>query len=125
MNAIDAIARQARAFPDRPALVSRGRAFTFRQLWATAGAVAYHLKEQGVKQGDGVALLRVPNEAHLLGMIALSRLGAVSTTLPAKLPASELRAIVARHKIAWIMHGAGDVPAIDGAKPIADETVCR
>jgi acyl-coenzyme A synthetase/AMP-(fatty) acid ligase len=95
MNVLDLMARMVRANPDLPALTSRGRTLGLRALWRLVGAVAGQLAARGVAAGDTVLIGRVSIETHLLAVLALTRIGAVSCSLPAGMTA-DVRKMLAR-----------------------------
>ena len=57
---VDYLDDTARQYPDRPAILFKGRTITYGELGALSDAVAAHLVRLGVKKGDRVALC-LPN----------------------------------------------------------------
>jgi len=86
------LARRAADRPDAVAVIDAAAdlRWTFAELDAQAAALAGHLGNQGVGQGDRVAVL-LPNGARYVALIhALTRLGAVLVPLNLRLTPSEL-----------------------------------
>lgn len=80
--------------PDRPALVDRGRRFTYGELQARIEAAAGALAARGVGQGDVVSF-QLPNWAEaVIVHHAIVRLGAVSNPVVPIYRAHELRFIL-------------------------------
>ncbi len=103
MNVLDSISRQVRAYPQREALVGNGKVLTYRQLWHGVSRTAWHLSAQGVRQGDCVAVSRMSVQAQLVVVLALARLGAISTVVQNGWPADKRMQLFLRHGvIAWV-----------------------
>jgi len=104
MNLADAITRQAQLQPDAVALVQeRGPALRFAQLDAAIRRTAKALLRQGLVPGElvGVAMLNEP--LHVVVLLALARLGAVSVPVHPGFTAAARRAIVAKYAPAAIV----------------------
>jgi acyl-coenzyme A synthetase/AMP-(fatty) acid ligase len=114
MNVLDSISRQARAYPDRPALVSGGKTLTYRRLWLNAARTAHHLREQGVRQGERVAVSRMGPQAHLVIVIALARLGAVSTVVQHGWPDDKRAQLFLRNGVTAWVRDQDDLRPLDG-----------
>ena len=69
------------AHPDKPALVHKGIALTYRRVRADVARIGARLRALGIGPGDIVAVhLRTP-VTHWMVTLALMRIGAVSLTL--------------------------------------------
>ncbi|MFA5939315.1 MAG: long-chain-acyl-CoA synthetase [Sinimarinibacterium sp.] len=75
------IERLAREQPDRPALRFEQRSWTYAEVNAWANRIASVLRKQGVRRGDGVAIL-MENRAEVLACVAATvKLGAIAGML--------------------------------------------
>jgi long-chain acyl-CoA synthetase len=92
MPFIDVVARGARLFADRPALLFADRAFDYRALDAGIDAVAARLDALGAGPGDRVALLLTNGPAFVAAFYAVLRLGAIAVPLAAAAAPAQLRA---------------------------------
>src|SRR5882757_7726527 len=82
MNIVEGIARVARTFPERPALIGGKEEITYRQLMLTVSALASRLADAGVQQGDRVELQVLGSRPMIVATLAIAYLGAVSVALP-------------------------------------------
>src|SRR5882757_7345817 len=85
MNIAEILSQQAEESGDNAAIVDvhrgRERSFSFRELDHTTASIASRLKNENLKEGDGVLLLH-PLAAELyLVLIALIRIGCVAIIL--------------------------------------------
>ena len=83
----------ARAFPDRPAVVTPEEELTYRRLVAEAGALAEHLRAQGVEPGDSVAIFSYNRPEYVVALFACFACGFAPVPMnfryrPAELPPS-------------------------------------
>lgn len=74
-------ADRARELPDRPAVISGGRAVTFAELEADVSLLAAGLRAAGVKPGSRVALMVTPSADFIALTFALYRAGAVTVLI--------------------------------------------
>ncbi len=131
MNVLDSIARQVRAHPERIAVINDGTPVSYAALWRSAGAVAAHLVRAGIGQGQCVAVSGLRMQADLVVVMALARIGAISTYFRAGQTDAVRREVFARSNVvAWIGHpeaiGGDDVkliPIADIIQPLAEGTV--
>jgi len=77
MNLAHFVTRNARRFPDRPALVWRDRVWTWRETDAAVTALAAGLAARGVAKGDRVLVHSKNCNEMFWSMFATFRLGAV------------------------------------------------
>lgn len=94
-NIVDIIYEQARLRPASPAIISNERIITFRQLMIAVGITARHLRQNGVLPKQVVGISMGQNALHVITMLALAQLGAVSLPLHTAVPADR-RALAAR-----------------------------
>ncbi len=81
----------AAAAPDRPAVVSRARRLTYRELTAEAGAVARFFERAGVRPGDSVAIYTHNRPELLTVLYACLATGVAAVPINFRYRASELR----------------------------------
>jgi long-chain acyl-CoA synthetase len=74
---LDAVEEAVRERPEAPAFLFKGRAFSYRELWATSDAFAVALTELGVRRGDRVACILPNCPQFFIGELAAWKLGAV------------------------------------------------
>ncbi|MBI5278606.1 MAG: acyl--CoA ligase [Burkholderiales bacterium] len=125
MNVLDGIARMVRAYPERPALVTRTRAYTFRGMWREVGAVAAQFAARGVTEGDVVCLARLSVHSHFLAILALARIGAVSLSQPPAMPSEARMRLARRAGARFGVQGAGDLFVTGEGFTAIDEAAIR
>jgi len=105
MNVVKLINRQAQVRPDAIALMRGSRIIRYRQLAAAINNLATHLSAQGIAPGDrvGVAMGHMP--VHMVFILALARLRAVSLPVHALHSAETRKAIVDHFKPVTIVAG--------------------
>lgn len=81
----------AARFPAQPALFDEDGALTFAELLREAEGLAGWLREQGVGPGRQVGLMCRNHRSFVMGLLALSRLGADVMPLSSDLPAEILQ----------------------------------
>ncbi|HEY3613487.1 MAG TPA: AMP-binding protein, partial [Gaiellales bacterium] len=88
------LARSARVYPDRVAVVDGERAFTYAELAARADALGRALRDAGIEPGDRVAAL-APNRAELLeAHFGVPACGGVLCAINIRLAAPEIAHIL-------------------------------
>lgn len=94
MNSSELLARNARKYPLREALVCQGRRLTYAELDYNVNAFGSAIKSMGVGKGDKVALL-MPNVIEfVISYFAVQRLGAIVVPINAKLTGPEVEYII-------------------------------
>jgi acyl-CoA synthetase (AMP-forming)/AMP-acid ligase II len=84
------LARSARFWPDRPALLFRDRAVTYLELERRSNRLAHALRALGLARGDRVAVVS-PNRPEIVELeCALYKAGMVKVALNARLAPQEL-----------------------------------
>jgi acyl-CoA synthetase (AMP-forming)/AMP-acid ligase II len=77
-------------YPDKTALIYMGAHITFKQLDELSNRLAHYLVDTGVKPDDVVGL-HLPNiPAHYIGVVAVQKVGGVTTGLSPLLTPSEM-----------------------------------
>ena len=108
-NAASLVAVQASIRPASPAIISHEEIITYGQLSVAVGVVARHLREQGVAPGQVVGVSMGQNAPHIITLLAVAQVGAVSLPLHVAVPA-ERRAIAARRfGASWVVSGRDEM----------------
>ncbi|WP_027795149.1 class I adenylate-forming enzyme family protein [Paraburkholderia acidipaludis] len=107
-NITAAIARQAGRHPAAPALILSDRVISYREMMAAIHANAWELLNQGVRPGQvlGVSMLQTPH--HLVTLLAIALIGAVSVPVHAALPAERRYLAARRFAVSAIVSGRSD-----------------
>ncbi len=98
MNIADAIAFQAQLRPHAPAIIQDTLVLSFRNLdraiWRAAGA----LRAEGVAAGDIVGIAMGNVALHLVAVLALARIGAVSVGIRPRMPEVRRKALAEKFR---------------------------
>lgn len=86
----EVLARNARALPDRRALVFEDQTLTYAELDERVNRLANALAERGVRRGDKVAVLMYNRNEFLESLFACHKLGACPVPVNFRLVAAEL-----------------------------------
>jgi long-chain acyl-CoA synthetase len=93
-RAAEVLQRTAERHPEKIAIISKEEELTFRALNQRVCAMAAHLQQEGVRQGDRVGVL-LPNCAAIpLSYYATQKIGAVTVILDARLRGKELQGVL-------------------------------
>jgi len=113
MNLSEAIAHQARARPDQPAILAGPRRFDYAEIEPLVHGFACHLAARGIGAGEvvGVALKDTPE--HLLAILGCMRLGAVTLPLDWRWTEVEKLAVAQRFHARLVLVEA-DAPPLPG-----------
>ena len=84
------LARHARKIPNKVALVSEGKSFTYGKFNARVNRLAHALLQAGIKRGDKVAFVLYNGNEILECYFAAFKLGAVAVPLNYRLVAAEM-----------------------------------
>ncbi|MFA1737597.1 class I adenylate-forming enzyme family protein [Lysinibacillus fusiformis] len=96
MNSSNLLARNARKYPTKEAVICHGRRVTYHDLDEQVTRFSHALLEQGVRQGDKV-LIFMPNVVEfVVSYFALQRMGAIVVPVNAKFTLQEVE-YVAQH----------------------------
>jgi fatty-acyl-CoA synthase len=110
------IERRARLAPDRVALISGDRSFTYADLACRVRRLANGLHRLGVGRGDRVAWLGPNHPAVLESLFASGLLGAALAPVNHRLAADEIRAVLADIEPSLlIQHGSMDLTPVPGS----------
>lgn len=100
----DLIAYRAALTPDRPAVLWRGRWYSYAELDGRARTLAARLHAEGVRQGDRVAILALNHLAHLDLVLAAPKLGFIYAPFNYRLSPTEQKDIASILKPALLLH---------------------
>jgi long-chain acyl-CoA synthetase len=80
--------------PQKTAIIAKEEQLTFAELNARVHALAGHLQQEGIRQGDRVGVLLPNCTAIPLSYYATQKIGAVTVILDARLKGMELRSVL-------------------------------
>ncbi|HEX9147261.1 MAG TPA: AMP-binding protein [Candidatus Binatia bacterium] len=93
-RAAELLRQTAERHPDKTAIITKEEQLTFSTLNQRVCALAAHLHQEGIRQGDRVGVL-LPNSAAIaLSYYATQKIGAVTVILDARLKGMELRGVL-------------------------------
>jgi long-chain acyl-CoA synthetase len=119
MNVFDTLARSARQWPDRTAIIDSGGALDYRSLWSEVEALRVQLDRLGVREGQGVGVRARNGRAFVIGALAALGCGAVIMPIHHQMKPDELSDMLARAPLCVILDdGSG---AVQGGKTVALE----
>ncbi|KPN97758.1 class I adenylate-forming enzyme family protein [Lysinibacillus sp. ZYM-1] len=96
MNSSDLLARNARKYPKKEAVICHGRRITYHDLDEQVSCFSHALLKKGVRQGDKV-LIFMPNVVEfVVSYFAIQRIGAIVVPVNAKFTLQEVE-YVAQH----------------------------
>jgi amino acid adenylation domain-containing protein len=108
------VEQRARRTPDRTALVTESRSWTYRELDETANRLAHELRARGTGTGDLVGLCLERSDVAIVAMLAIAKAGSGYVPVDPRLPARRRAAITAaagfRRAVATV-ETAADLPA--------------
>lgn len=112
----DILSSRADLGPDRIAMVDvlHGDQLTYRQMSLRTGRTAALLAGLDVRKGDRVALLCRNRFEFFELLFACAKHGIILVPLNWRMPASELRPLLADCGAKWLFHGAEDAPVAIG-----------
>ena len=110
MNLADLISRHAQSQPERLAIEGGGESFTHAALDVAVRRLAGRLGSAGIVAGDLVGLRLRDTPAHLIALLAIARIGAISLPMDWRGAAPEIGRIVERFGPKLVL--------VDDAKPL-------
>src|SRR5665213_1143894 len=90
MNVFDTLAKSARQWPSRTAIIDAGGALDYQSLWREVEALRVHLDRLGVKPGQGVGVRARNGRAFVIGALAALGCGAVIMPIHHQMKPDEL-----------------------------------
>lgn len=115
MNIAQHVERATKFFPDRPAILFEGTAWTYSELNDRANRLANALKANGVQRGDRVSLYLPNCPEFALSYLAAMKIGAVAVSINGLFKAEEVRYIVEDSGSTVIFTSGDSVPNIPRA----------
>ena len=106
------LAKRAATTPDREAVISKGRVFTFRQLNHRSCQLANAFAALGVEPEDRVGLLMHNNSEFLETYFAASKIGAVLVPLNTRLSTAEIDFILGDCGVDYLVYGQAFEPTV-------------
>jgi len=103
MLLIDRILRSVERDPGAPAFIGNARAISYRQLLALLSATLQVLVGKGVRPGDTVGVKMGQSVSHVVVLLALARLGAVSLPVFPSVRAAEQPGLLARFGVRMLV----------------------
>lgn len=92
--AAEVLAKTASRQPQKTALIAKEEELTFAALDQRVHALAAHLQQEGIRQGDRVGVLLPNSTAIPLSYYSSQKLGAVTVILDARLKGKELEGVL-------------------------------
>ncbi|MGH7796207.1 MAG: class I adenylate-forming enzyme family protein [Candidatus Binatia bacterium] len=92
--AAEILAKTAERQPQKTALIAKEEKISFAALNQRVLALAAHLQQEGIRQGDRVGVLLPNSTAIPLSYYATQKIGAVSVILDARLKGKELQGVL-------------------------------
>lgn len=108
MNIADLIAHQANARPYAAALIHGPAPVRFKGLDMAITRLAWRLAKLGVAPGEVIGITMGNNPAHMVVMLALARMGAVSIPLHGATIISQRRAIIENYDVKAVISFSAD-----------------
>ncbi len=119
MNVFDTLARSARQWPGRTAIIDAAGPLDYQSLWREVEALRVQLDRLGLREGQGVGVRARNGRAFVIGALAALGCGAVIMPIHHQIKPDELSDMLARAPLCVILDdGSGAVP---GGKTIGLE----
>lgn len=120
-NVAAAFIRSAKRNPAASALILRDRTVSYQELLAAVHVVADTLIQNDIHAGDVVGMSMAQTPLHLVSLLALAYIGAVSVPVHAMIPEDRRRLAATRYGIKALVSGRADlqlsgIPFIDLSK---------
>ncbi len=94
MNISELLARNARKFPNKTALIDGDVSLSYQEVDDTVNRLASSLASLGITQGDKVVLYMPNTKEFVYAYFAVLRLGAITVPVNARLTAQEVQYII-------------------------------
>ncbi|MGE0660068.1 MAG: class I adenylate-forming enzyme family protein [Reyranellaceae bacterium] len=117
-NVADLIGRHAAERPWASAIIENDSVIHYRTLDRLVWAAAWHLHRAGLRPNDVVGVSLPQSALCLVALLALARIGAVSTTLPSDEPASVSENYIRRFGVKFVV-GTGGGASFGGVSAVA------
>ena len=110
MNVCESVIVGAKLFPDRDALVFKGRRWTYARIDDWSSRAAGVLRRRGVRRGDRVALMLPNAPSFVVWYYAALRLGAIVVSINTRLAPKEAMFILNDCQAKLLVAAAGATP---------------
>jgi fatty-acyl-CoA synthase len=110
-----AVAASAARYPDQVAIIDDRGQVTYRELQERTNALTHSLSDQGVNEGDNVALLCRNHRGFVEATVACSKLGANVLYLNTGFAGPQIAEVVKRERAAGLIYDDEFAPMIGGA----------
>jgi 3-oxocholest-4-en-26-oate---CoA ligase len=111
-NIADLFEHAVDAVPQNPALKVADRVVTFAELEADANRLAHHLQAQGVGSGDHVAIYAKNSVEHVVALLAVTKIRAVSINVNYRYVESELDYLFDNADVVAVIHERTYAPLV-------------
>jgi len=112
MNVFETLAKSARQWPDRIAIIDAGGSLDYQSLWREVEALRVQLDRLGVREGQGVGVRARNGRAFVIGALAALGCGAVIMPIHHQMKPAELADMLARAPLCVILDdGSGPAQA--------------
>lgn len=109
MNVFETIARSARQWPDRTAIIDAGGALDYQSLWREVEALRVQLERLGVSEGQGVGVRARNGRGLVIGALAALGCGAVIMPIHHQMKPDELADMLAKAPLCAILDDGSGV----------------
>ena len=109
LNVAELTSEQARLRSASPAVITHDTLITYGQLSVAVGIVARHLRQHGVAPGQVVGVSMGQNALHVITLLALAQVGAVSLPLHLAVPAERRALAASRFGASCVVSGRDDM----------------
>ena len=110
MNVFDTLAKSARQWPERTAIIDAGGAQTYEALWREVEAMRVQLDRLGVKPGQGIGVRARNGRAFVIGALAALGCGAVIMPIHHQMKLDELNDLLATAPLCAILDESVGAP---------------
>ena len=117
LNIADLFEHAVDAVPEKPAVQVGERVITFAELEAEANRLAHYLQSQGIKPGDHVGLYAKNSIEHVIALIAILKVRAVSINVNFRYVAGELEYLFDNADLVGLVHDRVYAPLVAEVAP--------
>jgi 3-oxocholest-4-en-26-oate---CoA ligase len=121
LNLADLFEHAVDAAPEKPAVKVGDRVVTYAELEASANQLAHFLSAQGVRPGEHVALYARNSIEHVIGLLAILKIRAVSINVNYRYVEGELDYLFDNADVVAVIHERCYAPLIAGCAPRHDK----
>lgn len=112
-NVAELVYQRAACQPDGVALLTDERAISYAELRRLVGIAAHFLRTQGIGAGEVVGMSMAQIPLHLVVLLALAQIGAVSLPLHPAVPRERRQLAARRFGARWVVSGRSEL-ALEG-----------